>query len=123
MRITKHRKSILSLLEKNKSPMSADLIIDAFPSGLMDLSTVYRSLDKLHTAGMISKSVIDNTAYYFINNHEHHHYMVCLSCKKMFELDCHIHHMVDSVESESGFKIIQHDLTFYGYCNDCQVSN
>lgn len=123
MRLTKHRKSILSLLENNKSPMSADLIISSFPKQTIDLSTVYRSLDKLHTAGMISKSVIDNTAYYFISDHEHHHFMVCLSCKKMFEIDCHIHNLVDEVESESGFKIIQHDLTFYGYCTNCQINN
>lgn len=120
MRLTKHRKDILKILEKNKTPMSAELIMASFPENSIDLSTIYRSLDKLHSSGLISKSVIQHTAHYFISNQEHHHFMICLSCKKMFELDCHIHGMVHHIEDETSFKIIQHDLTFYGYCIDCQ---
>jgi|SRR5690554_1253100 len=121
MRLTKHRKSILTLLKNNKSPMNAEEIDLSFKKGEIDLSTIYRSLDKLHTAGMISKSVIDNTAYYFISDKEHHHYMVCLTCKQMFELDCHIDNVTTNLESDTGFKIVQHDLTFYGYCQNCQT--
>lgn len=121
MRLTKHRKSILTLLKNNKSPMNAEEIDLSFKKGEIDLSTIYRSLDKLHTAGMISKSVIDNTAYYFISDKEHHHYMVCLTCKQMFELDCHIDNVTTNLESDTGFKIVQHDLTFYGYCQSCQT--
>lgn len=121
MRLTKHRKSILTLLKNNKSPMNAEEIDLSFKKGEIDLSTIYRSLDKLHTAGMISKSVIDNTAYYFISDKEHHHYMVCLTCKQMFELHCHIDNVTTNLESDTGFKIVQHDLTFYGYCQNCQT--
>lgn len=123
MRLTKHRKSILKLLEKNKMPLSADLIMASFDSGTIDLSTVYRSLNALFSAGMISKSVINNTAYYFLSNKEHHHFMVCLSCEKMFKLNCHINDTVSNIENETGFQIIQHDLTFYGYCPACQANN
>ena len=120
MRLTKHRKDILTILEKNKKPMSAELILSSLPENTMDLSTVYRSLDRLHSAGLISKSVINHTAHYFLSDHEHNHFMICLSCKDMFELDCHIHSMVHHIEDETNFKIIQHDLTFYGYCVECQ---
>lgn len=120
MRLTKYRKEILTILKENKTPMSAELILSSLPENTMDLSTIYRSLDKLHTAGLISKSVINHTAHYFLTNQEHHHFMICLSCKNMFELDCHIHNMVTHVENETKFKIIQHDLTFYGYCVECQ---
>lgn len=123
MRLTRHRKSILSLLKNNKTPMNADEIMTSFEKGVIDLSTVYRSLNILHSAGMISKSVVNNTSYYFLSNQEHHHFMICLNCEKMFELNCLIGDTVKRLEKESGFQIIQHDLTFYGYCPACQMNN
>ncbi len=120
MKLTTHRKTIISVLRKNKNPMSAENIMNELPSNTMNLSTIYRSLEKLYSMGMISKSLINHSSYFHVNDHDHHHYMICLNCKKMFELDCHIHDMINDIEKNNHYKIIQHDLTFYGYCNKCQ---
>lgn len=123
MRITKHRRLIYDLIKTNQSPLSAENIAKLLPEKSMDLSTIYRSLDALLVNNLISKTMISNTAYYFLKDKHHHHFIICLRCKKMVELDCHISNMINSVQSETDFQITQHDLTFYGYCKDCQTLN
>ncbi len=120
MRMTSQRKSILTLLSKTAQPKSAEMIYEELPLHTMNLSTVYRTLDTFFAQGIISKSTMQNTAYYYINKKDHHHYMICLSCQKMYEMDCHLDHFADQVATEHHFKITHHDMTVYGYCEDCQ---
>lgn len=118
MRLTKHRKTILSLIKEKNRPLSADLIFKLLPKNTMDMSTIYRSLEVLYNNNYISKSILSQTAYYHYNYSEHHHYMVCLNCNKMVEVECQIEET--PIINNKDFKVISHDLTFYGYCNLCQ---
>lgn|SRR5690554_2769401 len=120
MRMTKQRKLILDIFEENKEPLSAEMIYNLLPNGSMNLSTIYRTIEKLGDLLIISKSIIDSTAYYYLTKGKHHHYLICINCKKMSETDCIIGQMVQQIKNTSGFKVINHDLTFYGYCSDCQ---
>lgn len=120
MRLTKHRKTILSLLKEKKRPLSAELIYQLLPKNTMDLSTIYRNLELLYNKNYLSKSILEQTTYYHYNFSQHHHYMICLNCRKMVEVDCHLS---DNLKvSKNNFKIISHDLTFYGYCENCQTN-
>lgn len=123
MKMTKHGTTILNILKTSKTPLSAESLSTLVTKEKMDLSTIYRNLDKLHSAGLISKSVINHTGYYFVSNHDHHHFMICLTCKKVSELDCHIHEFIEEVQAKTDFKVVQHDVTFYGYCSDCQKND
>lgn len=120
MRMTSQRKSILNLLSKTSQPKSAEMIHEELKTNTMNLSTVYRTLDTFFAHGIISKSTMHNTAYYYINQKDHHHYMICLGCQKMYKMDCHLDHFADQVAKENHFKITHHDMTVYGYCEDCQ---
>lgn len=119
MRLTKHRKTIISLLKEKNRPLSAELIYQLLPKGTMDISTIYRSLEILYNNNYISKTILDQTTYYHYNFSEHHHYMICLSCHQMLEADCHLTDHLKLAENNK-FQIISHDLTFYGYCEKCQ---
>lgn len=121
MRMTKQRKMILDLLAKTEQPKSAEMILLELPDHTMNLSTVYRALDTFFIQGLVSKSNMKNTAYYYINKKSHHHYMICLGCQKMYEIDCHLDHIADQVANEHHFKITHHDMTVYGYCEACQL--
>ncbi|MFA7589133.1 MAG: Fur family transcriptional regulator [Acholeplasmataceae bacterium] len=123
MRLTTHRKTILALLKNHKKPLSAEQIMRFLAEYKIDLSTIYRALDIMHTNGHINKSLIDNTAYYYLNQKEHHHFVICLSCKKMEPIDCLLEQNISSLQTNSKYKIIRHDLTFYGYCSECQQNN
>ena len=122
MRMTKQRKMILDLLGKTEQPKSAEMILLELPNHTMNLSTVYRTLDTFFIQGLVSKSNMKNTAYYYINKKDHHHYMICLGCQKMYEIDCHLDHIADQVAKEHHFKITHHDMTVYGYCSQCQLN-
>ncbi len=120
MRMTQQRKKILNLLTESPQPKSAEMILNELPDHTMNLSTVYRTLDTFFEQGMISKSTMKNTAYYYINQKDHHHYMICIECQKMYEIDCHLDHIADQIAKDHHFKITHHDMTVYGYCEDCQ---
>lgn len=120
MRMTKNRKIILDLLKETNKPMSAELIINELQEGLMDPATVYRSLDVLYHNNYLIKSTLHQTSYYHLNDDEHNHYMLCLSCQKLFKVDCHLHELESELEKENNLTIISHNLTFYGYCSKCK---
>jgi Fur family transcriptional regulator, ferric uptake regulator len=120
MRMTNQRKLIINLLEKSNRPKSAEMILEELPKDMINLSTVYRTLDTFFILGLVSKSQMKNTSFYYINKKDHHHYMICLNCQKMYEIDCHLDHIAEHVASDHHFKITHHDMTVYGYCESCQ---
>ncbi|HAX03548.1 MAG: hypothetical protein A2Y45_10145 [Tenericutes bacterium GWC2_34_14] len=120
MRMTNQRKMILDLLKKSRMPKSAEMILSDLPDHTMNLSTVYRTLDAFFIEGLVSKSSMKNTAYYYMQNQGHHHYMICINCQKMYEIDCHLDDIAEHVADHHHFKITHHDMTVYGYCEACQ---
>jgi Fur family transcriptional regulator, ferric uptake regulator len=120
MRMTKQRKQILDILKQTHHPLSAEMIMNKLPEDALNLSTIYRSLDFFFAEEVISKSFMNHTTYYYLNQEEHHHFMICTHCQKMYEIDCHIHHIADDIAKQHGFKITHHDMTVYGYCKSCQ---
>lgn len=120
MRMTKQRKQILDVFNQHQKPLSAEMIDALLPDDALNLSTIYRTLEKFYDEEIISKSSINHTHYYYLNDHKHHHYMICLSCHKMIEIDCHLHDFESKVSKAHDFKVTHHDMTLYGYCHDCQ---
>ncbi|CCV64026.1 Ferric-uptake regulator [Alteracholeplasma palmae J233] len=121
MRMTKQRKLILDIFKNSNKPLNAEMIYDLLPKNEMNLSTVYRNLELFNLEDIISRSTIDNTNYYYLTDSKHHHYMICLECHKMIPVDCGLTHIETSVSEEHHFKITHHDMTLYGYCDECQV--
>lgn len=122
MRMTHQRKSIMELLSKTHQPKSAEMIYAELPDQTMNLSTVYRTLDAFFNEGLVSKSTMKNTAFYYISHQDHHHFMICIGCQTMYEIDCHLDEIAHDVASAHHFKITHHDMTVYGYCEACQKS-
>lgn len=120
MKMTSQRKAILNVLKKSTQPKSAEMIFSELDMDHLNLSTVYRTMDAFFQEGLISKSNMNNTAYYYLSNQDHHHYMICIQCQKMYEMDCHLDHLALEVANKHHFKITHHDMTVYGYCESCQ---
>lgn len=120
MKMTSQRKAILNVLKKSSQPKSAEMIFSELDMDHLNLSTVYRTMDAFFQEGLISKSNMNNTAYYYLSNQDHHHYMICIQCQKMYEMDCHLDHFALEVANKHHFKITHHDMTVYGYCESCQ---
>jgi len=119
MRTTKKRQMVWDILKRSPKPLSAELVMALLKGEAMNLSTVYRNLDYLHQEGVLGKSVIEGSAYYYVNDGIHHHYMICRSCQKMVPLDCHLDALTKEIAQKERFTITHHDMTVYGYCRDC----
>lgn len=119
MRMTKKRKIVLDIIKQSNKPLSAELIINKLSPKVMDPSTVYRSLELLFNNNYLLKSTLGQTTYYHPNIKDHKHYMQCLNCEKLFEVDCHLYKLKEQIEKNTNFSIISHNLTFFGYCENC----
>lgn len=123
-RNTKQKQLILDILTNSSRPMSINDIYQKIVIELPTIakSTIYRNIDSLLNQNLIVKYYLnDNELFYQIkdNNHDHKHYVICDSCKKMFDLPlCPIHEIEDAMKKE-GFSISDHYIQISGTCKDC----
>ena len=123
-RNTKQKQLILDILTKANHPISINEIYQNIIVELPTIakSTIYRNIDTLIKQNLIDKYFLnDNELFYQIkgNTHEHKHYVICDSCKRMFNLPlCPIHDIEDAMEKE-GFIISEHYIQISGTCKDC----
>ncbi|RVU55231.1 Fur family transcriptional regulator [Anaerosphaera multitolerans] len=88
------------------------------------IATVYRTLMLFEELGILYKiSFDDGLIRYEIKSddavHRHHH-LICTNCGKVieFKLDL-LDELEKKIEKAENFKIIDHNLKFYGYCEKC----
>lgn len=119
MRLTPARKLVLNLFKGNSSLLCAEDIEKLLKNESIYLSTIYRALEYFEKENVLGKSTINKTAYYYLINGEHHHYMICTNCLARFPIDCEIENMISKNTKRYNFTATNHDLTIYGYCNNC----
>lgn len=118
-KLTSKRQRIYDMLKSSDGPLSAESLFELLGHDEMNLSTIYRTLEKFYVEGIVGRNYLDNKAYFYLNVEDHHHYMVCESCKHKFEVDCHIDHLFAEIKEKYGFNVLHHDLNFYGLCKKC----
>ncbi|MDD3368017.1 MAG: Fur family transcriptional regulator [Lachnospiraceae bacterium] len=129
-KVTKQRILVLRTLEeKPDSHMTAEEIYDEikvdFPE--IGLATVYRTIQLLSELHLINRMQVDDgyTRYEIGHLEEpvgkhHHHHLVCLQCHKIisFEEDL-LEGLEKSIGEKTGFVVVDHEVTLYGYCKEC----
>jgi Fur family ferric uptake transcriptional regulator len=92
------------------------------------LATVYRSLELLSDLGILQKMEFgDGCSRYEVNaidpDTHHHHHLICTKCGKVTEFeDDLLENLEQDIENKSGFRIMDHQVKFFGYCKECQDS-
>lgn len=124
LRHTKQRDHIMEALTETGTPLCAQTIYDTLKENgmVMDLSTVYRTLDTLESSGVVRKIVLENddSAHYEFAGNGHRHYLICLLCKKIKSIEyCPLVSYEMSLSKETDFVIEGHSLNIYGYCPEC----
>lgn len=94
-------------------------------SSEIGLATVYRTLELLSDMDVLQKMDFgDGRSRYEINeanSEHHHHHLICLSCGKVKEFEDDLLETLENVIArKSNFKIVDHQVKFYGYCQECQ---
>lgn len=126
-KLTNQRKDILkTLLNNNNKHLSCDDVFNIVSKENPDLgiATVYRTLQLFEKLNIVYKiNFDDGLSRYELNlgeeNHQHHH-LICLNCGKVIEVKLDLLESLENkIEKDGNFKIMDHNVKFYGYCKDC----
>ena len=88
-------------------------------------ATVYRSLRELLEAGVIRETAYGekHTIYEHIYDEKPHHHARCIRCGELFEIpDLGEETKYKPILDKMNFKVLGHEMTFYGICEKCQNS-
>lgn len=127
-KLTPQREATLKvLIEREEDHLSAEevffLVKEKAPE--IGLATVYRTLELLCELKVVDKiNFGDGVSRYDLRkegvDHFHHH-LVCMECGSVEEIIEDLLGDVEKiVESEWGFQVEDHRLTFHGTCKQCQ---
>ena len=127
-KLTKQRKDILRvMIEHHDKHLSCDeiyrYVIEINEE--LGIATVYRTLQLFENLNMVYKiNFDDGVSRYELNSgtedHQHHH-LICLECGDVSEVKLDLLESLENeIESSSNFKIVNHNVKFYGYCSNCR---
>jgi len=121
-RMTPQRLTILHVLHHTGSHLSPVEVHRQASRELPSLTeaTVYRTLEFLAENGLVRPALTGSGHLsYEIARHEHHH-IICRNCGKETEVGhAMIKSMYNTLELESGYKLTDSHLTFFGLCPAC----
>ena len=126
---TTNRKKILDFLKENHNRTLTVADIDAYLKACdseVNISTIYRYLDKLVKEGIVMKYVAEKgsqaTYQYLESGHncEEHLHLQCVKCGNVVHLECHfMHEILEHVEKKHGFVMQCKNSIVYGTCQEC----
>lgn len=86
-------------------------------------ATVYRSLHEILEAGVIRGTAFGDKHQHFehLYDEKKHHHAQCIKCHQFIEFpDLDEDKRYHPILEKQGFKIIGHEMHFYGLCKKCQ---
>jgi Fur family ferric uptake transcriptional regulator len=123
-KLTHQRLAVLEVMMENKgNHLSAEEVLERAKRKLpgIGIATVYRTLDKLASMDILYKSMFDTdkSRYELSDVDHHHHHIICLKCGAIIEFEEDLLNNLENLIERQGYKSLDHDLKFYGYCPDC----
>ena len=120
-RDTSQRRELLDVLLCRETPFSAEEVHKTTPT--IGRATLYRTLAKLVTAGLLCRVVLENgKLVYQSASQEHHHHLVCIHCTNIFDItSCEISEFAAKIANSRGFSAVTHRFEMYGLCASCNT--
>ena len=124
LKVTPQRLEVMRCLGMEAAYLSAEEVWNRIRTrlGRIGLPTVYRILDELAQAGVVTRIFqADRKQYYFLcPNQEHHHHFVCESCRRVEDVDlCGLNGLAQEIADRSGGMVTSHILQINGVCGMC----
>lgn len=120
--ITKPRKLVFNLLQKNHRPLSVIEIHGKLPD--IDKVSVYRTVYVFEKVGITHrvwngfKSKIELSEEFS----PHHHHFTCLNCGLVVSLESeNLESALRTFEASHEFRLTQHSVELSGYCKNCST--
>lgn len=126
-KLTNQRRDILKvIIDNSHEHLSCEDVfgIVSKENPELGIATVYRTLQLFEKLSIVYKiNFDDGLSRYELNmgtSNHHHHHLICLKCSKVREVQLDLLEALETeIENEGNFKIIDHNVKFYGYCNEC----
>ena len=124
-RMTPQRMALVRIIAASDGHPSATQLYERVKSQYPTMSpaTVYKTLNLFKEMGEVFEIDLKENSRYDGNKPHPHPHVICISCQKVIDgSDGPVSNLLDEIESDSGYKIVRHQIIFYGYCPDCQAS-
>lgn len=124
-RLTPQRSVVLQVMIENQGHhLSAEDVLQEArkKSPNIGIATVYRTLEKLASMDVLYKTMFEGGRYRYelsIGDEHQHHHIICLSCGSITEVEDDLLHILENKLEKKGFRVVDHELKFYGYCPKC----
>jgi Fur family ferric uptake transcriptional regulator len=123
-RMTRQRVLILQALCELDGHASAERVYDQVTLHRrdVDLSTVYRTLEKLRDLRILSQTDLGRgCAEYEIVTDRPHHHLVCQECGKVMDLDhAYVRPVAEAIDEAFGFDPVFDHFAIFGRCQECR---
>jgi Fur family transcriptional regulator, peroxide stress response regulator len=123
-RMTPQRLAILRILANSKDHPSAEMIYNQIKKEypVTSFATVYKTIALVKELREVLELEFshDSNRYDGKKPYPHPH-LICVECKKITDplLDS-VEHLQHEITSQTGFKVVNHRLDFFGICPECQ---
>jgi len=121
-RVTPQRLAILQALATGRHLASCQAIWEQAQTlcSNLGLVTVYRTLARLHAAGLVEQVDANGTAYFGLAD-RHHDHVICQRCGAVEPMEACLLGPLEGVRlAGSDFLITGHRLDLFGLCRNCQ---
>lgn len=127
LKISKGRSAVFAEVMRSHGHFTAEelakICVGKKPS--VSRATVYRALRELLEAGIVRETAFGDKHHHFehVYDEKPHHHAQCVRCHKFIEFpDRHEDKVYHPMLEKQGFKILGHEMHFYGVCRKCQDS-
>lgn len=123
-RITPQRLAILRILSTSDRHPSAEMIYNQikkdFP--VTSFATVYKTIALAKELGEVLELEFSHDSNRYDGNKPYPHpHLICTRCKLIIDPDLEtVTYLENEIIKETGFKVTNHRLDFFGLCPDCQ---
>ena len=124
LKITPQRRLIFELLAGDGSHPTAEEIYQRVRAVMPEVSraTVYNTLRELIALGELAPVVnLSEGGVRYDTNTAHHHHLFCVKCHALVDVDRDFGQIGLSPEEAAGYRLVNYQITFYGYCPDCRT--
>lgn len=122
-KITPQRRAIFETLIQDDSHPTAEEVYQRVSSVMPDISrtTVYNTLHELVAVGALMEvaDLSEGGTRYDTSTNQHHH-LFCLGCHTLVDVDHDFQRLALPTDETEGYRIVRRQVTFYGYCPNCQ---
>ena len=130
LKVTNQRLLVLEVLAEHRDKhMTAEdiyeLVKEDYPE--IGLATIYRTMQLLLEMQLVDRVNLDDGCIrYEIGGlfdgefRHHHHHLICRTCGRVFPFkDDLLEDLEGQIEGKTGFRVLDHELKFYGQCREC----